>query len=507
MSDTRARWRIWTDLPGATISPNLYGHFAEHLGRCIYEGIWVGTDSRIPNQDGFRSDTLEALRALPTPVIRWPGGCFADEYHWEDGIGPRARRRRGRNIWWHAEDSNHFGTDEFLAFSRLVGAEPYISANVGSGSPAEALNWLDYCNGDGTTHYAELRRRNGQVAPYNVRYWGVGNECWGCGGNFTAEEYAGEYRRFATYMRGRDAAIQLVAVGGMGGRTYPADWNNRFLAALGVEKFPRLARLIDHLSIHRYFRGPSDRGFTDAQYYDLAVASLQIEEDLRLTRDVLSYYVGAHKRIGIVVDEWGTWYEQAKNDNGLEQKNTLQDAIIAAATLNVFNRWADWVTMANLAQTINVLQCVIQTAEEKLWLTPTYHAFKLVSAHAGNQLLHDELATPELEVTPADGSGRSTPLPLVSASASRAPDGRGLVLTLVNRHLTDTIECPIELRGEARPDGGIVDQLADTDVRAFNSAAEPDRISPTRREIAADGPELAVALPPHSVTALRLRLG
>lgn len=182
MAPTQARWQIWTDLPRATISPNIYGHFAEHLGRYIDEGIWVGPDSPIPNRDGLRLDTIEALRALPTPVIRWPGGCFADEYHWEDGIGPREQRRRGRNIWWHAEDSNQFGTDEFVAFSRLVGAEPYICTNVGSGTPEEALNWLDYCNGSGTTYYTELRRRNGHPEPYQVRFWGVGNESWGCGG-------------------------------------------------------------------------------------------------------------------------------------------------------------------------------------------------------------------------------------------------------------------------------------------------------------------------------------
>lgn len=496
MALPQARWKIWPGITRATISPNLYGHFAEHLGRCIDEGIWVGPESSIPNVNGLRSDTIEALRALGTPVIRWPGGCFADDYHWEDGIGPRAGRPRQQNLWWHGEEPNQFGTDELIELSRRVGAAPYICANVGSGSPSEARNWVEYCNGTGATRYARLRAENGHADPYDVRYWGVGNESWGCGGNLTPEEYAAEYRRFATYMKGRRDDLELIAVGHT-----TLDWNQRFLAALGLESNPRLLRLIDHLSIHRYFRGPSDAAFTDAQYYDLQLASLQIDEDIRRTRDALSYYVGARKKIGIIVDEWGTWYAQARNDTGLEQKNTLQDAVIAGATLNRFNRWADWLTMANLAQMVNVLQCVVQTAGDKLWLTPTYHVFKLYAAHVGNAVVQDELSVPEQEIAGSDGATRS--LPLVDASASRRPDGAGLVLTLVNRHLNESVECVVELHG-APPGQGRLHQLAGDNVRAFNSAAEPDRIRPTTRPFSAAGQELAIVLPPHSVSALEL---
>lgn len=499
MGFSQARWQIWTDLARATIAPNLYGHFAEHLGRCIYEGIWVGPESSIPNEDGFRTDTVEALRALPTPVLRWPGGCFADDYHWEDGIGPRERRPRRRNRWWSDEDSNHFGTDEFVEFCRRIGAQPYLCANVGSGSPTEAASWLEYCNDRGSTYYARLRRQNGHDEPFGVRFWGVGNENWGCGGNFTPEEYAAAYRRFATYLKSRNADVELIACGHI-----TPDWNQRFMAALGLDQNPRILRLIDHLSIHRYFRGPSDADFTDAQYYDLVARSLQLDDDIRRTRDVLSYYGGSQKRIGIVVDEWGTWYEQAKNDGGLEQQNTMQDAIIAAGTLNLFNRWADWLTMANLAQTINVLQCVIQTAEEKLWLTPTYHVFRMYAAHLGNLSLQDELAGPEYEVPGPAGATKR--LPLVDVSASRRPGNGDLVLTLVNRHLSEAIECVVQVHGGLDVADGQLQQLQGDDVRARNSAAEPCRVQPTTRRFTPTGSEFALTLPPHSVSALQVAL-
>jgi alpha-N-arabinofuranosidase len=496
MALTQARWHIWIDRPRATISPNLYGHFAEHLGRCIYEGIWVGTDSSIPNENGLRSDTIAALRALPTPVLRWPGGCFADDYHWEDGIGPRERRPRRRNRWWSGEDSNHFGTDEFIDFCRRISARPYLCVNVGSGSPTEAANWLEYCNSNGTTFYAQLRRSHGHAEPFGVRFWGVGNENWGCGGNFTPEEYAAAYRRFATFLKGRDTDVELIACGHI-----TPDWNQRFMAALGLDQNPRVLRLIDHLSIHRYFRGPADESFTDAQYYELIFRSLQLDDDIRRTRDVLSYYGGTRKRIGIIVDEWGTWYDQARVENGLEQHNTMQDAIIAAGTLNLFNRWAEWLTMANLAQTVNVLQCVIQTAEERCWLTPTYHVFQMYAAHQGNCSLLDELTSPEYEVLV---DGQSHRLPLVDASASRHPDNGQLVLSIVNRHLVEAIECIVEIHGSSLSEEGTLQQLDGDDVRARNSASDPCRVRPVSRRVTPTSREFAVILPPHSVSVLRL---
>ena len=507
-----ANWQIWADLPRATISPNIYGQFIEHLGRCVYEGIWVGPDSNIPNEDGFRLDTLRALRDLPTPVLRWPGGCFADDYHWEDGIGPRERRRRSRNLWWLDEDSNEFGTDEFIELCRRIGAEPYICANVGTGTPTEASNWVEYCNGTGNTHLVQLRRDNGSELPYNVRFWGVGNENWACGGNFSPEEYAAAFRQFATFMKGRLDDIDLVAVGGLPGNACPDDWNQRFLATLGTYQKPPLPalipRLMDHLSIHRYyykFVGPDDQDFTDAEYYDLLVSSLQIDEDIRKTSELLGYYAGVDDRIGIVVDEWGAMYDQGRRDAGWVQRNTLLDAVMAATTLNVFNRWAEWVTMANISQTVNELQCVIKTDGDRMWLTPTYHAFKLFAAHMGNQVLQDELESPELEVVQSGDA--PIPLPLVSTSASRSPDGRELVLTLVNRHIKDAIEATVRIKGDRRVQAGHLHQLAGDDVRAQNSADEPERVRSVERPFKDSANEFAIELPPHSISALRLALG
>jgi alpha-L-arabinofuranosidase len=503
MATDQATWRIWPELAGATISPLIYGTFAEHLGRCIYDGIWVGPESSIPNEDGFRLDTLNALRDLPTPVVRWPGGCFADDYHWEDGIGPREQRARTRNLWWHGEDSNHFGTDEFIAFCRKIGAEPYICANVGSGTPEEAAGWVEYCNGAADTYYAGLRRGYGNDEPFGVRYWGVGNENWGCGGNMTPEEYAAAFRRFATYMKGRGEDAEMIAVGDHSEGHQGPDWNLRFLEALRLRDNPRISRLIDHLSVHRYFRPLDDVAFTDDQYYQFVDGSLLIEDDIRRTRDLLSYFFGEQK-VGIVVDEWGTWYRQARNDNGLEQKSTLLDAVVAAGTLNLFNRWADWVTMANIAQTVNVLQAVIQTEGDRFWLTPTYHAFKLFAPHASGKLVQDELDSPYQELKRPDGSDRM--LELLSGSASLAADERTLHLTLVNRHLRNEIECGVSIKGVYWVDECRATVLGGDDVREYNEASMPDRVEPREQTVSPSGDEFVLRLPPHSVTGVSVKL-
>ena len=367
---------------------------------------------------------------------------------------------------------------------------------LGTGTPTEASNWVEYCNATRNTHLVQLRRDNGRDEPYDVRYWGVGNESWACGGNFSPEEYAGAFRQFATFMKGRTDDIDLVAVGGLPGNACPDDWNQRFLATLDAYQKPPLPalvpRLMDHLSIHRYFYkfvGPADEDFTDAEYYDLVASSLQVDEDIRKTSELLGYYAGVddRNRIGIVVDEWGALYDQGLRDAGWTQRNTLLDAVMAATTLNVFNRWADWVTMANISQTVNELQCLIKTDEDRLWLTPTYHAFKLFAGHMGNQVLQDELTTPELEVTQPEAG--TTGMPLVSTSASRSPDGRELVMTLVNRHIKDTIETVVRIKGDSRVEAGHLYELAGDDVRAQNSADEPERITPTHRSLASPANE------------------
>ncbi|MEM2527224.1 MAG: alpha-L-arabinofuranosidase C-terminal domain-containing protein, partial [Candidatus Bathyarchaeia archaeon] len=335
------------------IDPKIFGHFIEHLGRCIYPGIWVGKDSNIPNEDGLRRDVVEAFKSVRAPIIRWPGGCFADAYHWEDGIGPVNLRPRRLNIWWGGEESNEFGTDEFIKLCRVVGAEPYICVNVGSGSPSEALAWLEYCNYVGNTKYARLRAENGHPEPYNVIYWGVGNENWGCGGSFDPVYYAWEYRRFATFLKQADPRIKLIVCGHIFG-----DWNYRVM-----ETLRNFIHLVDYLSIHYYFfrnqqRYGDDIKFTDEQYLNLLFDVQHLEYQIKQAIQAIDLFSEGRKDIGIAVDEWGVWHPQATNENGLYQQNTLRDAILAASVLNLFIKYSRKVKIANLAQAVNVLQSI-----------------------------------------------------------------------------------------------------------------------------------------------------
>jgi len=475
------------------ISPMIYGHFIEHLGRCVYEGIWVGEKSKIPNTRGIRKDTVAALKAIGAPVLRWPGGCFADDYHWTDGIGPASKRPVQFNRWGPSEDDNQFGTHEFIDFCRQVGAEPYICANVGTGSPSEAAYWVEYCNHAGATAAAELRAKNGSKEPFAVKYWGVGNENWGCGGHMEPEEYAAEYRRFAGFMHSRDPKIELVA----GGHTAP-DWNWRFLKNMG-----RL-HLIHHLSIHVYFPGcGNDADFTTTDYYNMVLRSTEIEREIALAREAVEVFVRGAKPVGIIVDEWGTWHPQARDDNGLQQKNTMRDAIVAAGCLDVFNKYACCVTMTNIAQTINVLQCMAQTAQDKLWLTPTYHVYDLYKGHMGAESVHVDIDTTMVEARAGDGMKKE--LPVLSASASLNAAKKTLLLTVTNRHLDEAVEVDINIQGDFKVKGATIHTLAARDIREYNDAEAPDRIKPAHpRKLAPD--ELPHLLAAKSVTAIEYQL-
>ncbi len=477
-----------------TIHPNVYGHFVEHLGRCIYEGLWVGEDSPVPNTRGIRNDTVAALRKLGAPVIRWPGGCFADDYHWRDGVGPRAERPRRMNLWWHQEESNHFGTHEFVDLCRQTGAEPYICLNVGSGTPEEAAAWIEYCNCAGNTTRTQDRAANGHAEPFSIRYWGVGNENWGCGGRFAPDDYAREYRRFACYLRGRSSSpIELIACG----HTTP-DWNRKFLETLGD------LRSLDHLAIHRYYNcGPAVE-FSDTEYYNLYPRALQVESDIVEAATAIQLYNRTGRKIGIIVDEWGVWHPEARIESGHTQRNTLRDALVAAAVFDAFNRHADVVTMANIAQTLNVLQAVCQTDGEAMWLTPTYHAFALYQGHRGNAAVRVDLDdVPTVQARTADG--RATDLPVLSASASTDAEGKSLTLTFQNLHLTDACPCTVTLKG------GSVEKVAAKiltagDVRDLNSPAAPNRVRPKRFALDATARTLRAAIPPHSLIRATVKL-
>lgn len=491
------------DVVTGIINPCIYGHFAEHLGRCIYPGIWVGEDSRIRNTQGLRTDIVEALKAIEPPVVRWPGGCFADDYHWKDGVGPAGRRPRRPNMWWGGEDSNEFGTDEFLRFCKSIGSEPYICLNVGSGSPDEALSWLEYCNYSGDSSISQLRAMNGHPQPYRVKYWGVGNENWGCGGSFDPLYYSWEYRRFATYLKRSDPSTHLVACGHTS-----RDWNLRFMEALRDHM-----RLVDSLSIHYYFNGRrnpfgGDINFTDDEYLNLLYDVQNLEHQIQQAIRVVDYYSEKTKSIGIIVDEWGTWHPQATLDSGLYQQSTLRDAVLASVVLNLFNRYSGRVLMANIAQTVNVLQSLCLTKGEKTIVTPTYHVFNLYKHHMGNSALMIETQSPLLKrnVDPSSSAPTSVPPKALDASASLSQDGRRLVITLVNQSLDEDLETEIRLVGDKDAQGGELALLGAADVRAYNDFDSPNTVSPTDEAVRMKGRTFDYIAPRHSVSRLILSL-
>lgn len=422
--------------------------------------------------------------------MRWPGGCFADDYHWEDGVGPREERPRRVNLWWGNEESNQFGTHEFVDFCRRVGAEPYVCVNVGSGSPLEAKSWMEYCNYDGDTHYARLRAANGAPEPFDVRWWAVGNENWGCGGRFQPEEYAAEYRRFACYLRVLGKRCQLVACG----HTTP-DWNRRFLVAVGQWD------LMDHLSIHRYYHRGHQTDFSEEDYYGLFAETTHVHDDIRHAAHILDDVIRGHRFVGIVVDEWGVWHREAKD--GLGQINTQRDAVAAAGVLDTFNRWCTRVTMGNLAQTINVLQCLIHTDGPRFWLTPTYHVFDLYKGHMGNEAVRVLVDCESTTVERSDGP--KVEVRLVSCSASVSRDRKSAFVTLTNRSLDRSAECTFDLVGGPMATGVEARVLA-AEPAAHNTAEEPERVKAREADLGGEGAGFTWQIPPCSVVGGRIAL-
>ncbi len=415
-----------------TISKNIYGHFSEHLGRCIYQGLYVGEDSPIPNVRGIRTDAVEALRKIAVPVLRWPGGCFADEYHWRDGIGPKADRRRMVNTnWGGVVEDNSFGTHEFMDLCEQVGCDAYINANVGSGTVREMAEWIEYMNSDGDSTVVRERRANGRQDSWGVRYWGIGNESWGCGGNMRPEYYADVYKRYQTFCRtyGENRPFR-IACGA-------SDFNYRWTEVLMREA----AGFMDGLSVHYYTlcgdtwdKKGSATDFTPEDYYKTLKKASRMDE-LLCGHDAVMTRYDPEKRVGLIVDEWGAWYdvEPGTNPGFLYQQNTMRDAMIAALTLNIFNRHCDRVVMANLAQTVNVLQSVLLTEGARTVLTPTYHVFDLYRAHQGGREVG-------CYVTTGRAGTEAWSLDQISASASQK-DG---VLTVTAANLD--AEAPAGLR-------------------------------------------------------------
>ncbi|NLG77255.1 MAG: alpha-N-arabinofuranosidase [Xanthomonadaceae bacterium] len=486
---------VRADQPQAKIHPHVYGHFAEHLGRLIYDGIWVGEDSPIPNTRGIRNDVLEALKALKVPVLRWPGGCFADEYHWRDGIGPRDQRPRRVNSSWGGVDTNAFGTHEFMDLAELIGADAYININVGTGSTQEMMEWIEYMTSDSDSTLANLRRENGRDKPWKVAYVGIGNEMWGCGGNMAPEQWAGEYRKFATFVKQHsDTKLQRIAAGPTDSRY---DWTEALMSSS--------AKHMEALSLHYYTLPTGDwtnkKGsatqFGEDQWFSTLARTLEMEEYVRTHSAIMDKY-DPEKKIGLMVAEWGTWYdpEPGKDQGALYQQNTVRDAVVAGINLNIFNRHTDRVRMANIAQMVNVLQAVILTEGDKMILTPTYHVFDMYKVHQGATALPVEVQAPEYSF------GESS-LPGVSASASR--DDKGVLhVSLVNLDPNRRVPLTLELRGASagRVSGEV---LTGATMNAMNTFERPDTVRPAPfKGVRRSGKDVVVDLPPRAVVMLRI---
>ncbi|MHC4117712.1 MAG: alpha-N-arabinofuranosidase [Planctomycetota bacterium] len=478
------------------IAPEIYGHFAEHLGRCVYEGFWVGEDSDVPNVRGIRKDVVEALRKIRVPVLRWPGGCFADEYHWREGIGPRDKRGRMINTHWgRVIDDNSFGTHEFLDLCEMLGCEAYVAGNVGSGTVEEMQDWVEYMTSDSESDMANLRRQNGREKPWRVRYFGVGNENWGCGGNMTAEYYADLYRRFQTYVRSYSGNRTVKVACGPGGTDLR--WTE-----VVMEK---AARHMNAITLHYYVRGSgnwTNKGsateFDEKEWFALMKNTLGVDDIIARNIEIMDRF-DRRKRIDLFVDEWGTWWdaEPGTNPGFLYQQNTLRDALSAGIFLNVFNKHCQRVKMANIAQTNNVLQAMILTRGRDMIVTPTYHVFEMFKVHQGATMLPIDLVCHQYKF-------RSQQIPELVASASR--DGKGTVhisICNLNPNKDSKLECLLDGYKPGSVTGRVLTAAKMTDHNTFE---EPAVISPAPLSgVELDGDMVISAIPAKSVVVLAIK--
>jgi alpha-N-arabinofuranosidase len=475
------------------ISKHIYGHFAEHLGRCIYDGFYVGEKSNIPNLDGVRIDIIEALKEMKIPNLRWPGGCFADTYHWKDGIGPKEDRPSIVNMWWGGvTEDNSFGTHDFLNLCERLGTEAYISANVGSGSVQEFADWIQYVNHEGKSPMADLRKANDRLTPWNVKYWGLGNEAWGCGGNMTAEFYANLYRLYATFMTdwSNSDGLYRIASGA-------SDGNYHWTEVL-MRDIPK--KLINGVALHSYSvidwnNKGSATDFSEKQYFQTMQRAYKMEEFVTKHSAIMDKY-DPKGEVDLVVDEWGGWYDvqPGTNPGFLYQQNTIRDAMIAGMTLNIFNNHAKRVKMANLAQTVNVLQAVILTKGEKLILTPTYHVMKMYAAHQDATLIPLSFDGPSYVMNGQD-------LPAISASASKDINGK-VHISLVNIDAHKQHNVILNTAGLAiKSVTGEI--LSSKNLQDHNTFEAPERIVPkVYKNIKKRKDTIELTLPPHSVVML-----
>jgi alpha-N-arabinofuranosidase len=471
------------------ISKHIYGHFAEHLGRSIYDGLYVGEDSQIPNTDGIRNDLIAALKDIKIPNLRWPGGCFADTYHWKDGIGPKKDRPTIVNQWWGGvTEDNSFGTHDFLNLCEILGAQPYLAANIGSGTVREFTDWIQYVNHADGSPMAKLRKENG----WNVKYWGIGNEMWGCGGNMTPEYYANLYKQYATFMADWSNSNKLYRIAS-GANVDDYHWTEVLMRDI-----PK--RLIEGVALHSYsFVEWNEKGsatnFNEAQYFSTMQTALKMEELVTKHTAIMDKY-DPEKRIDLIVDEWGGWYdvEEGTNPGFLYQQNTIRDAMIAGATLNIFNNHSDRVKMANLAQTVNVLQAVALTKGERMILTPTYYVLKMYTVHHDSQLLPVDFKSP-------DYSYEGKTLPAISVSASKNEAGK-VNISLVNIDSKKNNKVEIAL-GNLNVKNFSATILTSKKLQDHNTFEEPQKIVLAQfKDFKLKNGKLEVNLPPFSVVVL-----
>ena len=486
--------RVHENGTGETIPAAIYGQFSEHLGRCIYGGLWVGKDSKVPNVEGYRADVFNALKALKVPVMRWPGGCFADDYHWMDGIGPQEQRAYiSNNNWGGTLEDNSFGTHEFLNLCEMLDIEPYISGNVGSGSVEEMAKWVEYMTSDAKSTMADLRRSNGRQEPWRVKYFGIGNEAWGCGDNMTPEYYSDLYRRYATYLR--DFSGNRLYKIASGASDYDYNWTKVLMENLK-------GKGMAGVSLHYYtVIDWSDKGsataFSDKEYYNILSKSIEIEDVLKKHIDIMDT-ADPKNTVDLLLDEWGTWYnvEPGTNPGHLYQQNTMRDALVAALNFNIFHKYTRRLKMANIAQVVNVLQAMILTNETEMVLTPTYHVFEMYNVHQDAEYLASDIITPK---TKCD---RAIDVPVVDITASKK-DGE-LHLSLVNTDLKNSKKVLVTF-DDPKSVSKILSArvLSSKDVRDYNDFGSADKVAPkafSDYKLTKQGLELV--LPPVSVVAV-----
>jgi alpha-N-arabinofuranosidase len=522
-SASDSRVEILLDEVLGTISPNIYGHFLEHIGGVIYDGVWVGENSKIPNVGGVRKDLVDEMRKIKAPVIRYPGGCFADSYDWRDGVGPADKRPRRTNFWnnedetsrapaSHRYESNRFGTDEFMRLCRAIGCQPYLAANVRS-LPAEAFyRWVEYCNSPaGTTSLAEERAASGSAQPYAVRYWGVGNESWGCGGNFTAQEYAVEFRRYTTWVPEYGQSLSFIA---SGPNSDAWEWTSGFFEEI-VRKDKELLDSIFGWALHYYSwnlsrgrtqnwdEGKGDALKFDAQdWYEVLREGKRMESLIEGHWQAMGQFDSEHK-VKLVVDEWGPWYRpgsELTSGNYLEQVPTLRDAVFSAMTLDIFNRHPEKVTLASPAQLVNCLNSLYLAHEDKFCVTPVGHVFGMYSAHQGGESVRTTISAPNVHYL-RDGK----PASFSGLAGSASVHGKDLTLTLVNPHVSESREAEVMVRGASIKSGAIT-TLSNSDLHAHNTFDQRNQVTPQVKDLQAGGPNLVLQIPPASVTKLALSL-